>query len=185
MNIDVPCPVAAGSILIAMLLSGCMSMSGIDGESHYACPAPHGVQCGSVTANYLQSLRGDRPEPPQIADAVTAPESALTATVTTAPFVDPGADTPRYVPPRILKLWVAPWEDRDGVLHDAAFVFVPLDRGHWQLGSLRPAPALPSRATWPLRSGALTVPANTGRADPAAALPNPPSPVPMQDNHAP
>ena len=170
---------ARGALIgVALCLAGCASLSGVGGESHYACPAPKGVRCGSVTANYLQSLPGDRPgrltsgaasesERPHVA-AEPAPGQA-------APAATPDATTPLRSPPRILKLWVAPWEDREGVLHDAAFVFVPIDHGRWLLRHGRPATRLQDRLVPP--SGA---PAPAGNPPSATlGLATNPAPVPV------
>jgi conjugal transfer pilus assembly protein TraV len=91
---------------------------------------------------------------------------------------------PLRSPPRILKLWVAPWEDRDGVLHDAAFVFVPIDHGRWLLQHGRPVTRLQDRFVPPSGS-----PAAAGSAAPAtfglATDPGPlPTPVKAHDDHA-
>jgi conjugal transfer pilus assembly protein TraV len=43
-------------------------------------------------------------------------------------------------PPRVLRLWIAPWEDADGDLHDASFVHVVVDTGRWLIERVRPAP---------------------------------------------
>jgi hypothetical protein len=59
-----------------------------------------------------QALRGDRPP------ASTAP----------------AAGTPLLSPPRVLRLWLAPWVDEDGDLHDQAYLYVMWHRGEWQLG---------------------------------------------------
>ena len=42
--------------------------------------------------------------------------------------------------PRVLRLWVAPWEDSDGDLHDASFVHVVVDTGRWLIERVRPVP---------------------------------------------
>jgi conjugal transfer pilus assembly protein TraV len=167
---------------VALCLAGCASLSGVGGESHYACPAPQGVRCGSVTANYLQSLPGDRPGR-LTAGAGSESErthaAAEPAPAQAAPTANPDAATPLRSPPRILKLWVAPWEDRDGVLHDAAFVFVPIDHGRWLLDRRRPATHLPERRVPPAGS---TAPGAWGLAsDPAP----PPAPAKAHDDHAP
>ena len=178
-SLAVPRGVVPGVLLVAGLLNGCTSLSGVGGETQYACPAPRGVQCGSVTANYLQSVRGELPGQPPT-------ERAGAAQATTPGTANALADsgTPLYFPPRILKLWVAPWEDRDGVLHDAGFVFVPIDRGHWLLDPVRPAPRLESRAIRPPRPAAAPAPAKTGTVDADAALPRPASPASAKDGDA-
>jgi conjugal transfer pilus assembly protein TraV len=180
--------IARGALMgVAALLAGCASLSGVGGESHYACPAPQGVRCGSVTANYLQSLPGDRPgqfTPGRVTELESAETAAEPAPAQAAPTAYPDAATPLRSPPRILKLWVAPWEDRDGVLHDAAFVFVPIDHGRWLLRHGRPATRIqdrfvaPSGSSIPARTAG---PAALGLATDPASLP---APVETQDDHA-
>jgi hypothetical protein len=46
----------------------------------------------------------------------------------------PTAGTPLLSPPRVLRLWLAPWVDEDGDLHDQAYLYVMWHRGEWQLG---------------------------------------------------
>ena len=38
-----------------------------------------------------------------------------------------------------MRLWIAPWEDADGDLHDASFVHVVIDTGRWLIERVRPA----------------------------------------------
>ncbi len=179
---------ARGALIgVAACLAGCASLSGVGGESHYACPAPQGVRCGSVTANYLQSLPGDRPgrlTSGAGSESERTHPAAEPAPAQAAPAANPDAAMPLRSPPRILKLWVAPWEDRDGVLHDAAFVFVPIDHGRWLLQHGRPVTRLQDRFVPPSGS-----PAAAGSAAPAtfglATDPGPlPTPVKAHDDHA-
>jgi conjugal transfer pilus assembly protein TraV len=175
--------VLAGAVV---LLSACTSLSGVGGDTQYACPAPRGVQCGSVSANYLQSLRGDLPgqPPPRRAGSDSGGASAATVTPGRSGNANVDPATPLYSPPRILKLWVAPWEDRDGVLHDAAFVFVPIDHGHWLLDPVRAAPRLENRAIRPTRPAVAPAPANPGTVDADAAMPRPAAPADPKDGDA-
>ena len=186
MRVDVPRGVGLVLAGAVAFLGGCTSLSGVGGDTQYACPAPRGVQCGSVSANYLQSLRGDLPGPPPTRRAGSDPGGASAATVTPGRSAAASADsdTPLYSPPRILKLWVAHWEDRDGVLHDAAFVFVPIDHGHWLLDPVRAAPRLENRAIRPPRQAVTPATANTGTMDADAALPRPMSPADPKDGDA-
>jgi len=43
--------------------------------------------------------------------------------------VTPG--TPLFIPPRTMRVWVAPWPDEDGTLHDETYLYLRLDNGHW------------------------------------------------------
>ena len=40
--------------------------------------------------------------------------------------------------PRVLRLWIAPWEDADGDLHEEALVHVVVDTGRWLIEHVRP-----------------------------------------------
>jgi conjugal transfer pilus assembly protein TraV len=169
----------------AAFLAGCTSLSGVGGDAHYACPAPAGVQCGSVSANYQQSLHR---EPPTQAPSSRSEAIADTVTTTTARLANADAPfaTPSYSPPRILTLWVAPWTDRDNVLHGGAVVHVPIDHGHWLIGQARPPTPLASRALRPPRAATSAAPANTGdEVDPGAAPPRRTSPPQTKDDDAP
>jgi conjugal transfer pilus assembly protein TraV len=164
---------------VGALLTGCTSLSGVGGDAHYACPAPPGVQCGSVTANYQQSLHRDLPTRGPSEPIALVPESA-TPTVTTARLANADGDsgTPLYSSPRILTLWVAPWADRDNVLHDAAFVHVPIDHGHWLVDPVRPPKRPESRPLRPPPRDASAAPANTDTPPP------PSSPAETKDDDA-
>jgi conjugal transfer pilus assembly protein TraV len=186
MSVVPPRVVVPGLLLVAVFLGGCSSLSGVGGDAQYACPAPQGVQCGSVTANYLRSVRDELPGQPPTGRVDAQPDRTGAAPVTAArtASASAGSAAPLYAPPRILKLWVAPWEDRDGVLHDAAFVFVPIDHGRWLLDHVRPAPRLERRVIRPPPAGIATPPASAGPADPSSAPLAPSSPAEPKDGDA-
>nr|WP_267922385.1 TraV family lipoprotein [Xanthomonas hortorum] len=120
------------SLLLLWPLAGCMSMSGLGGTSEYACQAPEGVACDSVSGTYanavhhnLPSQRGARREP-GTERGVGAAVSAGVATVAAPPL-----STSLRSAPRILRLWYAPWEDADHDLYDQGYVYVQIDSGQW------------------------------------------------------
>jgi conjugal transfer pilus assembly protein TraV len=124
-----------------LLLSGCTSMAGLGGSSSYACQAPEGVTCNSVSGVYANAIRANLPDR-QARAAASAPAStpalALTAGAPrpTAPAHtgDPstGQDELRSRP-RILRLWFKPWEDADNDLFDQGYVYVQIDAGQWRV----------------------------------------------------
>ena len=164
--------------LLTLTLSGCAStLSGVGGTQSYACKAPIGALCTSVSGVYANALRGmsEVPRPPLTTPAPTLLGDADPAAKVTSPFarakpvalsrspspVRPGsqsmskpsfplalyADSPPPISdlalrsePRVLRLWVAPWEDSDGDLHDASFVHVVVDTGRWLIERVRPVP---------------------------------------------
>jgi len=116
----------------------------------YACPAPRGVQwrlgVGGITCSHcVATFRVNCPPGARPRIEERKCRDGDTGAIGNA-IVDP--DTAALFPTtRILKLGlVRRWEDRDGVLHDAAFVFVPIDHGHWLLDPVRAAPRLENRA---------------------------------------
>jgi conjugal transfer pilus assembly protein TraV len=172
------------AVMAATVLSGCASqMSAVGGDTRYACNAPTGSQCTSVSGVYanaknspstvtppgrpdplaesvsfsVEGLRaptdraasptgpasraGDSSEPNQ--EAVPAVSEAAAASVAIAEA------QPLRLPPRVLRLWVAPWEDADGDLHEASNVHVLIDIGRWRIEHVRPVGARTQDAVKP------------------------------------
>lgn len=128
---------------VAALSGGCAStMSGLGGEGSYACKAPVGTQCTSVSGVYANSTHGPVPAS-VLPKPATAPASAPSAaygasgSATAAALSTPA--TPVRSQPRVLRLWIAPWEDADGDLHEASVVHVLVDTGRWLIERVVPA----------------------------------------------
>ncbi len=124
----------------ALVLPGCSNVSGLSGSSSYACKAPEGVTCDSVSGTYANAVQNNLPSQRQ---RRTAPESsehsdsplpsmaaasrpALTASLLPTPVSLRSS-------PRILRLWFKPWEDADHDLYDQGYVYVQIDAGQWQI----------------------------------------------------
>ncbi|MGE5161320.1 MAG: type IV conjugative transfer system lipoprotein TraV [Betaproteobacteria bacterium] len=128
---------------VAALSAGCAStMSGLGGEGSYACKAPVGTQCTSVSGVYANSTHGAVPAsvlpkpakaPASAPSAASGASSSATAAVLNTPA------TPIRSQPRVLRLWIAPWEDADGDLHEASVVHVLVDTGRWLIERVVPA----------------------------------------------
>lgn len=112
-------------------LSGCSSMSGFDAKSEFACKAPDGILCESMSGIYANaqaknlpgqrvSARGEAP--------VELSQAKAGSNVMTKPIY---SGTPIRSAPRLLRVWFAPWEDTDGDLHDQSYVYLPVDSGRW------------------------------------------------------
>ena len=133
-------------IPLALTLAGCASsMSGIGGTERYACRAPEGAQCISVAGVYASSLHGAFAVPPPkvlIEPAATAASAVPYGAAPPAPgHAAASTLSPETIrsKPRILRLWIAPWEDSDGDLHEAATVHLLADAGRWLIERVRPA----------------------------------------------
>jgi conjugal transfer pilus assembly protein TraV len=165
--------------LSAAVLSGCATqMSAVGGDSRYGCSAPTGAQCTSVSGVYANALRGSTTPSAQAwleqpaTNSPTTQERPQAAQQNTA---EPQSDAPESkpeplrLPPRVLRLWVAPWEDGDGDLHEAATVHVLVDIGRWRIEHVRPST--------PRDLGAAKPPA---RAEAPSTPTTPPSPAPQR-----
>jgi conjugal transfer pilus assembly protein TraV len=133
-------------LLLLPTLSACVNLAGLEGKSEFACKAPDGVVCTSVSGVYANALAGVLPaqqsqgqkQEQAKATRADAVEGELrpygaTASVTSTPT--PG--TPLLSPPKVLRLWLAPRVDEDGDLHDASFLYVMWHRGEWQIEHTR------------------------------------------------
>jgi conjugal transfer pilus assembly protein TraV len=134
-------------LLLLPVLSACANMAGLDGKSEFACKAPDGVVCTSVSGVYANTLAGTLPArhagtaspdavPRSASDTDPKPPVAEPRPYGASPPAGtaPAAGTPLLSPPRVLRLWLAPWVDEDGDLHDQAYLYVMWHRGEWQLG---------------------------------------------------
>lgn len=114
-------------------LTGCGSLSGFDANSNFACKAPPGVLCESMTGIYANAEQKNLPgQRVGMAKAEgTGPVELSRAKeegVLTKPIY---SGTPIRSAPRVLRVWFAPWEDTDGDLHDQSYVYLPIDSGRW------------------------------------------------------
>lgn len=141
----------AGSIRIVLVTSatlvslyGCTSMSGLGGSSDYACKAPEGVTCDSVSGTYANALHHNLPSqrarrPMATGDAEAPqpmpPMQAATRLVTSSqPPVTAQALRSQA---RVLRLWFKPWEDTDHDLYDQGYVYVQIDSGQWLIDHMQ------------------------------------------------
>jgi conjugal transfer pilus assembly protein TraV len=117
-------------------LAGCMNLSGLSGGSSYACKAPDGVTCQSVSGTYANAVANNLPAQRTRATQTAAPASLPPSSAASAPTVhNASADAAQAIPlrsaPRILRLWFKPWEDADRDLYDQGYVYVQVDGGRW------------------------------------------------------
>jgi len=134
---------ACCGVVVGLLTAGCGNMSGLGGSEQYGCKAPAGVQCQSVSGNYYNSVRGTTRLPAVGTGAPPVPSVPLmNASLSRRASVPPdhavvGAGgyepQPLRSSPRILRLWIKPWEDADHDLVDQSYVYVRVDQGKWML----------------------------------------------------
>jgi conjugal transfer pilus assembly protein TraV len=132
-----------GAACLLLPLGACMNMSGLGGDSKYACKAPDGVACDSVSGTYANALHNNLPSQQTLRYArrqkeaseenhSTKEERAASSTTANTPGIAV-TPSPLRTQARILRLWIKPWEDADGDLYDQGYVYVQVDNGQWQI----------------------------------------------------
>ena len=154
-------------------LAGCAStLSGLGGTQNYACKAPEGVLCTSVAGVYANSLQNNLPS--QRLDRGPVDSAGNAAAISrTAPIAYSAADAAAMrSAPRVLRVWLSPWEDSDGDLQDQSYLYVVVDSGRWLIEHQRapvrdefapiaapnPAPQAADEAATPTISPAANLP---------------------------
>jgi len=127
-------------LLVALTLAGCAStLSGVGGVDGYACKAPEGAMCASVSGIYANSAQGMPKLAKPSAQKPPPDEPVAYGATPLAPGRAAAASSSLRSNPRLLRLWIAPWEDADGDLHEQALVHVVVDSGRWLIEHVRPA----------------------------------------------
>ena len=125
--------------LLVTVLSGCAStLTGYESESKLKCAVSEGVACTPVSKVYAMAQAGTLPS--QLARSQAQP-SELThnskgPTVgSMRPFMGSplSSGMPLRSEARVLRIWIAPWQDDTGSLRDQQYVYVTLDRGRWMI----------------------------------------------------
>jgi conjugal transfer pilus assembly protein TraV len=141
----------AGWVVPVMLgLSGCTSMTGLDGQGSFSCKAPDGISCASLSGVYANAVQNNLPgqRTPTKTDKVPETKARIDAAALRS-------GEPLRSAQQVRRVWLAPWEDEDEVLHDQSYFYLVIDPGRWQIEhSRRKAtesyrPVVPPRAFSP------------------------------------
>lgn len=119
-----------------LALSGCGSLSGIaDSNGKFACKAPDGVSCTSVSGVYANAQQNNLPA--LLAYRKSPTPTVAMGTASQLPVALPGMAIRSQ--PKTLRIWFSPWSDEDDDLHDQTYVYVTVDHGRWLLEHSREA----------------------------------------------
>jgi len=148
----------AGALgLLASVLAGCAA--GTPGSARFACPGMPGEPlCLSATEVYEATEASETPAGARgvakSLDAGAAARELLAAPRAPAPgpLPDPRGPVALRTPARVMRIWIAPYEDAAGDLHAPGYLFTEIEARRWSIGVARP-PAATGRVT-PLQVGA-------------------------------
>lgn len=162
----------AGGLAATSLLTGCAGMmSGLDANSSFSCKAAPGVTCQSISgvhqnasANNLPfqrngeaNLNANAQEPTEEKDkkpvAYGAKEEG-SQKVSPRDMVAANSGMPVRQPPLVLRVWMAPYEDEGGDLHDQSYFYTMVHSGRWMIEANRSSIANQYRPIYPLNRNA-------------------------------
>lgn len=144
-------------LMLSLFQTGC-SITGLSGSrDDHTCPAPVDGVCVTVSDAYEYSVSGSSPggnsgltvdraldggagammeagtrgEDSSSASRESEPKGQVNRSGRILRQAIPASGTAIRSAPRVVRLWIAPWEDGDGDLHDQMYVFLTLDTGRW------------------------------------------------------
>ena len=117
------------ALLTSVMVTGSLVGCGVK----YGCPAPGGVQCKPISEVYRSTSQSSGATQ-KGKGAVTPPKVSAAGGVESSTGGELEGPAPILSAPKILGVWVAPWIDAEGDLHQQSFVYVVVDHGAWALG---------------------------------------------------
>ena len=118
--------------IVALGLNGCAgSLTGLEGESKFACKAPDGVTCSSLSGIYANAVANNLPALRKEGKGAQAATTQTKEALITGAVASSG--DPLRIQPKVLRIWIAPWEDTEGDLHDQSYLYVVANSGRWAI----------------------------------------------------
>ncbi len=102
------------ALLAGIVLAGC----GTDQGGTLSCPNPGLTGCDSLSEVYERTVGNYTDHQPAQIRKLRNIEVA---------------NPPNLDPPRVIKVWIAPWEDEDGDLHDYQYLYLIIEQPSWNL----------------------------------------------------
>lgn len=117
---------------LAWALTGCSSlMTGLDGQGGFSCKAPDGISCASLSGVYANAVQNNLPGQRPQGNASKSADGAPALVRLTKNSLQAG--DPLRSAQKVRRVWLAPWEDEDEVLHDQSYFYMVIDAGRWQI----------------------------------------------------
>ncbi|WP_170113384.1 TraV family lipoprotein [Ahniella affigens] len=138
------------------------------GSSRYSCGVPEGQPCrsalqvyaetdGAVTGHPIATANGSTPLPADDPWQLNQRDDGELVLVAAAPEPVPTVRTPMPVrtEARILRIWIAPFENADGDLVAGSHLYTEIEPRRWRVGQAA-LPATPSLSLMPDTSAQVT-----------------------------
>lgn len=158
---------------LLLSLAGCAgTMTGLDGPGKFACKAPDGISCASLSGVYANAVQNNLPGQQPTVEAVKRELAAPRITQQA-----PSTGEPIRSAQKVRRVWLAPWEDDEEVLHDQSYFYLVVDPGRWQVEHSQRKASEAYRPVMPPKVFAPAVPNAGERQTLRMERSNPPSPA--------
>lgn len=145
---------ALATLPLALALSGCGTLTGLNAENDFSCPMTPGVSCRSLSDTYEDSVRGRTPDRIERDKAIEAASKGLPeiegtngkaadetpagpavqtvkADAAQASVAAPAVRAPERLPEVIVTIWIAPWTDDEGDFHEGEMIHARAFDARW------------------------------------------------------
>ena len=111
-------------VLFIPMIQGCSTL-GV-GESDYACDRPGKGVCKSARQIYKDT------DTSTIDDVIAASTPSVKTRVTPDLSIVTPEAVPNRLPAQVLRIWMAPWVDKQGNWHSGGVIMTDIYPGEWQ-----------------------------------------------------
>ena len=115
------------AIFAASVLSGCSAFN-VAGSSEFSCPGmPKGISCKSTREVYkITDKEKSKKGTPDIPTYIFTTEPANNAALNPVPVLEQA---------KVMRVWIAPWIDRNNDQHWPGLVFTVIQPKQWHFGN--------------------------------------------------
>lgn len=123
------------ALALTLMVSACAATYS---KSEFSCAAPTGVSCMSISGLDANIDAGNLPraqnlKPRESRDARDESSDARQNLKTKTNIETTDQIAPLRIPPKTLRVWVAPYQDEHGNLLDARRIYVQIHDGRWDI----------------------------------------------------
>lgn len=118
-------------ILVVLLLTGCASSLNTAGTGEFSCPGMPGVMC-KTPGDVYKMTQGDTLDVSALAPKKSIPADRVSQL---APANDAHTPMPIREPAKVMRVWIAPWVDKNDDLHWPSYVYTELQQRKWGFGA--------------------------------------------------
>ena len=118
------------AIILVLLLTGCANPLNTAGTGEYSCPGMPGVMCKTPGQVYKMT-EGDTLDISALDPKVdTIKRNDLTASIS-----DSNTPMPIREPAKVMRVWIAPFTDKNDDLHWPSYVYTEIQMRKWSFGN--------------------------------------------------